>query len=380
MRVYRREHIVHFLCLLLLFIYEKQIENSILMKKSEYIITAPFSQQGGVASFVNNIIPCLKGNPVVFQRGRSSKSINTFKRITNSLYLPFRFLRLLQKVKAQKILINSSLSFELMIRDGLLIRISKMLNRKTVLFIHGFNEGDLKYHNILRWGYFKADRIVVLANEFKKLLVEMGYKSTIEVSLNPIDELFFQNTTAFTINEISNNILFLSRLERAKGIFEALECFHIIKKRHPELVFNVVGDGSIKKEAEQFVIERNIQDVIFHGFRNGDDKINLLFKCGFLLFPSFHKEGLPISVLEAMATGEIILTRPVGGLKDLYSLCNFGSMIESDLPEDFADAFEELYVNSKRCQIIRSNNQKFAKTHFHPSIIAEKIENIFYSI
>ena len=48
------------------------------MKRNGYIITAPYSQQGGVASFVNSIKPCLKGNVKIFRRGKS-ESENFFK-------------------------------------------------------------------------------------------------------------------------------------------------------------------------------------------------------------------------------------------------------------------------------------------------------------
>ncbi len=347
--------------------------------KSEYVVTGPVSRRGGIASFVNNMVPCLRGKTVVFQRGSSASFNRIAGRIVNSVGLPFRFVSTLRKTKAPKILINSSLSIGSMLRDGLLVRISKSMHRKTILFVHGFREEDLRYGQVLKWGYFRADKIIVLAGEFKDLLIEAGYKSQIEVSLNPIDDRLFQQTTTCQLKKNLTDILFLSRVEKEKGIFEALECFEILKKKHPELVFNVAGDGSAKKDAERFVADRNIQDVIFHGFTTGDDKIKLLNGNTFLLFPT-HREGLPITILEAMAAGVIVLTRPVGGIKDLYARCNFGAMIESTSPEEFAEAFERLSNDVGLCKTISDGNREFSKTHFHPGIVAGNIENMFDSI
>ena len=113
-------------------------------KGQKYIITAPVFQQGGVASFVNNMSPFLEGEVSIFRRGRSALSKDWSERMFNSIELPFRFLKLLRKCKAPNVLINSSLSFGSLLRDGLLVNLAKLRHRKTVLFIHGFQEKALK--------------------------------------------------------------------------------------------------------------------------------------------------------------------------------------------------------------------------------------------
>lgn len=346
------------------------------MKKSNYVITAPYSQQGGVASFVNSVKPYLKGDVNIFRRGKSvSKSF--FKNIEHIFTSPARFKKLLKNDNAENILINTSLCFMLMLRDGILVRISKNNHRKVILVIHGFREKDLKFLYFLKWGYWKADRIMVLANDFKNLLINKGCPCPIDVFLNPIDENVFEKIVDNPINNNISNILFLSRLEKDKGLFESLKCFQILKEKYHELVLNIVGDGSAKKDAELYVSDNGIKDVVFHGFLTGNEKIELLNNSQLLLFPTCHKEGLPISILEAMAAGNIVFTRATGGIKDLYEKCNFGVMIESVSPKDFADEFDRLYQNPILCRKIRENNQSFAKRNFHPSIISSKIKDLF---
>lgn len=349
------------------------------MNSPEYIVTSPIYHQGGVIFFVNNITPFLDGEVEIFYRGRSSASINVISRLNSSFRLPFRFAFLLLKSKNSKIIINSSLSIGSMLRDGVLISIAKLFNRNVLLFIHGFKRKDLSNKKLLKWGYFRADKIVVLASEFKQLLTDAGFSKQIEVLFNPIDAKLIENFADNPIRKDKRDILFLSRIEKDKGVFEALDWFKLLKKRYPDLIFHIAGDGSAKYDAERYANDQNIKDVIFYGFISGDKKITMLSKCSFFILMSYQ-EGLPISILEAMSAGQIIFTRPVGGIKDLYEQCKFGVMLDSLSPDVFAEAFEQYYNNPDLFNFTSNNNQQFAKTHFHPSIVAEKIKKIFDSI
>lgn len=147
----------------------------------------------------------------------------------------------------------------------------------------------MKHKQILKWGYFNADHIIVLADEFKQKLEAQGYGKKITVSFNPIED----SHKGTVLNDIVNScgISFMARIERSKGIFEALDCFKIFEERHPELIFNVAGDGPVRAEAEEYVKNQGIQDVVFHGFVNGEVKRQLLNNNMLLLLLSSHKEA-----------------------------------------------------------------------------------------
>ncbi len=77
----------------------------------------------------------------------------------------------------------------------------------------------------------------------------------------------------------------------------------------------------------------NSDKIILHEFVEGKEKNHLLQQSDILLFPTSN-EGLPINVLEAMIVGMFIVTRPVGGLIDLYQKNSFGICLESTDPQD----------------------------------------------
>lgn len=344
-----------------------------------YLVTAPVTAQGGIASFVNNITPYLSGDVNIFHRGKSDGKNGMVSKIMRTLSLPRKFRKAIREYKPDRILINSSLSKASMLRDGMLVRAAKRMGVKTVLFVHGFQHKDANSLKLLRWGYFKADAIVVLADEFRQILIDAGYKGPVYVSLNPIDKELFDLTDNNELTGKPGNIMFLSRMVPGKGIKECLQIFEIVQKKHPELVLNMLGDGECRAEAEKYVADHGMANVVFHGYVTGDAKRTQLLESLLLLCTSYS-EGLPISVLEAMAAGQVVMSTAVGGIKDLAALHNFGFMCQGNSPQEFAEAFEKIYADKAKMDAIRLANKQFAHSHFHPSNIADGIMDCFDKI
>ncbi len=291
-----------------------------------------------------------------------------------SLLLPLRFWICLIKEKPEKVIVNTSLSHQNLVRDGILVLISKLLGCRTILVVHGFQRSKLKPAFLLKWGYFKSDVIFVLAEQFKLDIQNAGYKGTIMLQYNPIeDNIWNEIDDVVKTKELKHikNILFLSRIERSKGIYILLDAFKVLQAQYPDIVLRIAGTGN-----ELDVVRKYIHDetnVEFMGFVTGSDKLKLLEMSDVFVLPSYT-EGLPISVLEAMALGNYIITRPVGGLVDLHVKSNFGLLVESLEPADFVKAMK--YAIEDDVSRIRKNNMIFAKNNFSAKQIAERLQNI----
>jgi glycosyltransferase involved in cell wall biosynthesis len=88
------------------------------------------------------------------------------------------------------------------------------------------------------------------------------------------------------------------------------------------------------------------------------------------------KEGMPTSVLEAMAFGLPVISRPVGGIKDFFQNEKMGYLLESKDPAYYYEAIIKLLENKDLCKEIGLYNYSFAKENFMASIIAKNIETI----
>lgn len=343
--------------------------------KIKVMITCPRSNAGGVYNFVKNILPFMPHDVSVLYRGDpkwgSIEADINFSSIIRSLSSTLVSVFKLTYYHPDVILVNSSLSRGCMIRDGILIGLARLFCVRPILIIHGFQESALRYAWLLSQSYFRAETIFVLANSFAEKLENYGYKGRIIPHLNPVAHSLMEAFSAKKMDASMKTILFFGRVEESKGIFIALDTFRLLRVSNLDLVLLVVGQGSALCAAKEYVRTTGIKDVHFLGFLSGKEKENVFLKSDLLLFPSFN-EGLPISVLEAMSAGLIVIARPVGGLVDLYSKIDFGGLTESTDPSDYVVIINRLYKENRIIER-KMRNRKFALTNFHPQTVVDGI-------
>lgn len=121
-------------------------------------------------------------------------------------------------------------------------------------------------------------------------------------------------------SEISSSsggrVLYLGMISDAKGAFELLHAWVEFRRRMPGWRLIVGGNGEVDRflvEAERLGIRG---DVDFLGWISGRDKEFQLASADIFVLPS-HNEGMPVSVLEAMAYGASVIVTPVGGVPDM---------------------------------------------------------------
>ena len=101
----------------------------------------------------------------------------------------------------------------------------------------------------------------------------------------------------------------VGRFERQKNHEFLIEVFAEVKKRRPESILLLVGQGSLESRIKYMVVEKNVEkNVVYLGQRN--DVADLLQAIDVFVLPSLY-EGLPISLLEAQASGLRCITSDV---------------------------------------------------------------------
>lgn len=149
-----------------------------------------------------------------------------------------------------------------------------------------------------------------------------------------------------TEGRAGNRILFLGKLGPAKGTADLLQALQQIVGRHPDVKLILGGDGDIDGTRADIDRLGLTQQVELPGWVSGAGKQALLQQSDILVLPSYT-EGMPMSVLEAMAAGLPVVATRVGGISEAVSDGREGLLIEPGDVAALAEALDWLLLHEE---------------------------------
>ncbi len=168
------------------------------------------------------------------------------------------------------------------------------------------------------------DQIVTVSEALQRILVQRLHMSPERVTTihNSIDverfyapELRSITRADLGIATDATVITFIGRLVEGKGLSDLLNVLQTVQQTDPHIVALIVGDGPLRASLQALAEALEIQqNVIFTGHRA--DIPAILAATDLFVLPS-ESEGLPQSVMEAMAAGKAIVASHVGGVPEL---------------------------------------------------------------
>lgn len=170
---------------------------------------------------------------------------------------------------------------------------------------------------LLRWMIRRqlelATRVLVLSQSWREFVAEIAPGANIAVVPN------YVAMPAVGMKEGGGrSLLFLGAVGKRKGTFDLIDAFAGIAADFPDARLTIAGNGQVE-EAGLLVRAHGLeQRVTLSGWVEGEAKAELLRASDILVLPSYN-EGLPMSVLEAMAAEIAVITTRVGGLPELLS-------------------------------------------------------------
>ncbi len=157
------------------------------------------------------------------------------------------------------------------------------------------------------------------------------------------------------------NIIFTGRMVREKGICDLIEAAEILKPRYlGQIRFLLCGRLTPNKSGvtEEYMTKHcDGEYICWLGERN--DVHQLLEKSHIMAFPSYYREGVPKSLIEASAVGRPIVTCNSTGCKDVVDDGINGFLVEPKSPTRIAEAIKTLINNPPlRCQMGNAARKK----------------------
>lgn len=210
------------------------------------------------------------------------------------------------------------------------INILSRYNDKIFITIHTYLSNRLPtwgtkgiiYKFLIMFLYNKADKVISLTHIGKKDLINNFYlnKDKIKIIYNPINlEESLKNNKFYSIDKTKKDIIItVGRLENVKSQWHLIRAFNEVCKKNRNAYLLIVGKGPLLDYLKSLVSQFNIQSrVYFLGLQKDIYRFLSLSKV-FVL--SSQTEGLPNSILEAMACGlPIISTDCISGPREILA-------------------------------------------------------------
>ena len=174
-------------------------------------------------------------------------------------------------------------------------------------------------------------------------------------------------------------LLSVGRLSPIKGIDIALQALRQIRDSGFDAALWIVGTGPEESRLRQLTQELGLTDhVKFHGFVN--DPSSLFAEVDFLLQPSTLTEGVPNSMLEAMASGMPVIASRVGGIPEVITDKETGILVDPSDPRQIADAVVTLIRDIELRKRISRTASEYVRKYYSAKAVTASLARLYESL
>ncbi len=210
-----------------------------------------------------------------------------------------------------------------------------------------------------------ADRIEVGCGHTQRLFAGYG----IDAAIRPeqVDAALFLPKHRTSVQP---QIVIARRLEPGNGLTTALRAFALVKVKYPRAELTIMGDGPQRETLERLVATERIFGVTFTGEIDRAEVARRMAEADVLLNAS-NMDGLPLSLLEAMASGLAIVTTDAGDIATVVRDRYNGLITPSYSAAALADRINEL-VESPELVARLSDHAARSAARFHRTVEADR--------
>jgi colanic acid/amylovoran biosynthesis glycosyltransferase len=173
------------------------------------------------------------------------------------------------------------------------------------------------------------------------------------------------------------------RLIEKKGLRVSLWAFSQFAARHAASTFTIAGEGPLRNELGSLAAELGIADkVFFPGFISQTQLRELFYQSHIFLHPSEvggdgNQEGVPNSMLEAMASGLPVFATEHGGIPEAIENGRSGILVKERDADALSLALLEWTANPEGLSAIARNGSDAVRIHFEQSGQTRQLEDYY---
>ena len=166
---------------------------------------------------------------------------------------------------------------------------------------------------------------------------------------------------------------------RRKGMFDLIEAVALVVPQVPAVELVLIGfpDEGERKDAEALWKERGLNDrVKMLGWVDDKVKREKLETAGVFVLPSYN-EGMPMGVLEAMASGVPVVATTVGGIPEQIEDGKTGFLVRPGDCEALADRITTIFNSRERAAAMGMEARQRAREYFDLGVVSRKVAALY---
>ena len=228
--------------------------------------------------------------------------------------------------------------------------------------------------------------IVAMSTDMADDIIQLGCPaSKVIVHYYGTDTQYFNFNRTFEDKEFFN-ILTIASLVPKKGHLTVLKALKHLKSQFPHINFKymIVGDGPLLASLKKYINENGLEkQVTFLGLiKHGKELMEIIQSADVFVHPSVTdrnggKEGIPGTIVEAMASGLPVISTYHAGIPEIITDKHDGLLIKEDNYVELSDLIYQLYNNSGLRSKLGENAKNTATTKLDIRIKNEELIKIY---
>ena len=340
-----------------------------------------FKPKGGAEKIILSLADHFASKYCIFLLSEDSKrDLNglDFDKRVRHLYVPYRsknilkisislFVLTLYLIKYKPNIVHSHHR-----RMALIFSIFKLLPFVKLRLIH-------TSHTVFSYGkLFKYARCDLLTGVCKNVVGNLidffrFKKDMVKLIYNGVEEY-----KGDFLHVKSYSAVVVARLTVQKGHIYLLKAWEEVIKQIPEAILYIVGDGELREELENFVLNFNLsRNIVFVGFSSNPRE--WMLKTEFTILPSLL-EGLPLSPIEAFSVKRTIVATAVDGTPEVVIDKKTGLLVPPKEIEKLTEAIIFMFENPEHRKEMAENGYRLFKEKFTINKMLKRYEETYEQV
>ena len=242
------------------------------------------------------------------------------------------FFQLLCQARRYDILHIHACSYWGMVPAVMGVIAGKLWRKRIVITYHGGEAAEYfaKHAAFVRRWLGRANQVVVLSGFLKEIFDHYDIPCVV------IPNIVVLQPQQKRTRDIAPRFISIRHLEPLYNILCILRAYEQVLKQYPEATLDILGQGSMRADLEAYVQEHKLIGVTFVG-QVPNDTIYDYFANACIMLSAPKIDNMPVSILEAMNAGLLVISSRVGGVPYMIDDGKTGLLFESENSNDLAD-------------------------------------------